>query len=125
MEISFDIDQIVKITFTKSAKTNLIWLKARPTKSSFWPWKRKSAKEEGFYEHGDYDYSRYSRDAAIKSFIVECEDDGYICLYKPRVDVMLKNKETLSNILDDDKFAIEWVNMLKQLSGKNFETIIR
>ena len=142
-EISFDVNLISKINFrpsycsdtykwreeekTPKYKRFLLFFKVRDGVE---------VKPAGFYEerthHYDFDGDRKYYRHISEEYLIKC---GYLIRHSPianggkevwsraYVEVSLGYKSAIGNSFDTDQEAKDWIDKLKQMSGKTFEVI--
>jgi hypothetical protein len=142
MEINFDVNLIGKISFRPSYHNDTYkWRNetiTRKYKKFLWfKWESGlDIKPEGFYErrHSYYDYGDgdvfwlfISEDYLIKcGYIIKDNSIGGGTQFKEvwvksYVEVNLGYKSTFSRSFDTDQEAKDWIQKLKEMSGKTFE----
>lgn len=123
----FDINQIIGIKFHPERSAGYSWVEAEPEKRIFFgliPWRY--GRPAGFTDAGSplqwiyteedlksYGYKVYSFDERINDRVCE----------KPYVVVYLAHELQISKKFETDSEAEEWVDQLKEKSGKSFEVI--
>jgi hypothetical protein len=141
-KIDFDVNLISKISFRPSYHNDTYkWRNetiTRKYKKFLWfKWESGlEIKPEGFYEersscyYGDNFWQFISED-----YLIQCgyliKDVGIIggiseskeVWRKPHVEVSLGPKSGIGKIFDTDEEAITWIEHLKMISGKTFETV--
>jgi len=142
MEINFDVNLIGKISFRPSYHNDTYkWRNetiTRKYKKFLWfKWENGlEIKPEGFYErrHSYYDYgdSDVLWSLVPEDYLIKC---GYIIKdnnigggtqfkevwVKSYVEVNLGYKSTIGRSFDTDQEAKDWIQKLKEMSGKTFE----
>jgi hypothetical protein len=124
----FDPSQIVKIRFTPERPTSFHWVEAKPEIRSFFGLRVKqkatpagfedknSCFDKGFYSEEDlkrFGYLVYPWGERINDRVCN----------KPYVEVYLKHENYVNQRFETEKEALEWVESLKDSSGRDFEVI--
>ena len=145
MEINFDVNLIGKISFRPSYHNDTYkWRNetiTRKYKKFLWfKWENGlEIKPEGFYEerthHYDFDGDRKYYLHITEEYLIKC---GYLIKefgnhdgisYRKEVwsqayvEVSLGYKSDIGNSFDTDQEAKDWIDKLKETSGKTFEVI--
>jgi hypothetical protein len=145
MEINFDVNLIGKISFRPSYHNDTYkWRNetiTRKYKKFLWfKWENGlEIKPEGFYEerthHYDFDGDRKYYLHITEEYLIKC---GYLIKefgnhdgisYRKEVwsqayvEVSLGYKSDIGNSFDTDQEAKDWIDKLKEMSGKTFEVI--
>lgn len=124
----FDVDRIVTISlFGEKVDGSYVWCEPRPIKRFFGLIDTGRFKPAGYYYTNSwedvlyteeqlrgYGYKVYSRDERLIDNVV----------YKPYVKVDLEHDNSLTVRFETDAEMLEWVEMIKVKSGKNFETVV-
>ena len=145
MEINFDVNLIGKISFRPSYHNDTYkWRNetiTRKYKKFLWfKWENGlEIKPEGFYEerthHYDFDGDRKYYLHITEEYLIKC---GYLIKefgnhdgisyrkevwIRAYVEVSLGYKSAIGNSFDTDQEAKDWIDKLKETSGKTFEVI--
>ncbi len=135
-EINFDVNLIGKITFRASHHNDTYkWRNETitPKYKKFLWFKWRSGleiKPEGFYEHrnsyyGNVYWGRVS-EIRLSNYIIKDISIGGVTQFKEvwvksYVEVNLGYKSTIGRSFETDQEAKDWIEKLKEISGKTFE----
>jgi hypothetical protein len=127
MQEHFDPSQIIKIKFVPEWPTSFHWVEAKPEIRSFFGLRvKQKATPAGFVDRGSFGRKFYSEED-LKRF-------GYLVYpwgerindrvcNKPYVLIYLKHEIQVQRTFETEKEALEWVESLKDSSGRDFEVI--
>jgi hypothetical protein len=123
----FDIDRIVSIWYRPEQPVSWIhWVESKPIKKFFGLYNTGRFTEAGWVNNSEWDDYIYTDDEMRKNgYIVydwnERVNDR-ICK-KAYVKVYLTHDNSIEQSFDSDKQAEEWIETLKEKSGKTFEVV--
>jgi hypothetical protein len=130
MEIQehFDPSQIVKIKFFPERPTSFHWVEAKPEIRSFFGLRvKQKATPAGFVDKDSYFDRKFYSEEDLKRF-------GYLVYpwgerindrvcSKSYVTIYLKHEIQVHRSFETEKEALEWIESLKDSSGRDFEVI--
>jgi hypothetical protein len=126
MEISFNIERIVKIVFEEERPTNYVFVEKKPIKYFFGlidsgEWTEECWLNKSFTIFGT-DSEEYLIKSGFKIYPLSERVENRVCC-KARVEVLLTDGYSVLQEFDTNEEAEKWARKLKAISGSNFETI--
>lgn len=123
----FDVDRIISIHYRPENPVSWIyWVESKPIKKFFGLYNTGRFTEAGWVDNSEWDENTYTDDDMRKrGFIVYDKDERIndrICR-KAYVKVYLTHDNSIEQSFDSDKQAEEWIETLKEKSGKTFEVV--
>ena len=120
MEYQFDINHIIGLKFVEARPSRYEWAEARPYSSSWFGLCKTLALPAGWIDPSCWSERRYTED--------ELKEYDYIFINgkpynRPHVTVYLSHEYQVTNQFDSDSDALNWIDVLKQKTGKEFEII--
>jgi hypothetical protein len=123
----FDVSRILSIFYRPEEPVYWIsWVESKPIKKFFGLYNTGRFTEAGWFDNSEWDETTYTDDDMRKrGFIVYDKDERIndrICR-KAYVKVYLTHDNSIEQSFDSDKQAEEWIETLKEKSGKAFEVV--
>jgi hypothetical protein len=123
----FDVDRIISIHYRPENPVSWIyWVESKPIKKFFGLYNTGRFTEAGWVDNSEWDENIYTDDDMRKrGFIVYDKDERIndrICK-KAYVKVYLTHDNSVEQSFDSNKQAEEWIETLKEKSGKTFEVV--
>ena len=122
MEYQFDVNRVIGIKIYKTEKSDWVWLPRKERPSRFFGLVKVPPFEEGFYSYGDYEYvPRTKENLESYNFLV---NEKKVVWKKCKVTVYLESEYNVGLYFNTDQEGREWIENLKNESGKNFKIVI-
>ena len=123
MEYQFDVNRVIGIKIYESEKLDYGWLPRKERPSRFFGLIKVSPFEEGFYSEGEYsEYGPRTKEKLEEySYLINEKKEVW---KKCNVTVYLESEYSVGLSFNTNQEGREWIENLKNESGKNFKIVI-